>query len=198
MPRASAAPSRGARRPRRGPRSSRRASRSRTCAYSPAGGRGCRCSMRGSRSTDVRYLALDVGDRRIGLAVGDDAFGLTRALPTLRRARAERPRGTRRRRGEDRRSEPIYRGPVRAPARRRGPPPRKRSSTGPLVFVLLVVVAAVAAFLLARPLATDAIVQAADDHDTLLRQSAGRAFIAPTLAPLVHAPADPNGTGVAL
>jgi putative pre-16S rRNA nuclease len=43
--------------------------------------------MRGSRSTDVRYLALDVGDRRIGLAVGDDAFGLSRALPTLRRSR---------------------------------------------------------------------------------------------------------------
>jgi putative pre-16S rRNA nuclease len=43
--------------------------------------------MRGSRSTDVRYLALDVGDRRIGLAVGDDAFGLSRALPTLQRSR---------------------------------------------------------------------------------------------------------------
>jgi putative Holliday junction resolvase len=35
----------------------------------------------------VRYLAIDVGDRRIGLAVGDDAFGITRALPTLRRSR---------------------------------------------------------------------------------------------------------------
>ena len=35
----------------------------------------------------MRYLALDVGDRRIGLAVGDDAFGITRALPTLRRSR---------------------------------------------------------------------------------------------------------------
>ena len=35
----------------------------------------------------LRYLALDVGDRRIGLAVGDDAFGITRALPTLRRSR---------------------------------------------------------------------------------------------------------------
>ena len=35
----------------------------------------------------MRYLALDVGDRRIGLAVGDDAFGLTRALPTIRRSR---------------------------------------------------------------------------------------------------------------
>ena len=28
----------------------------------------------------MRYLALDVGDRRIGLAVGDDAFGLARPL----------------------------------------------------------------------------------------------------------------------
>ena len=35
----------------------------------------------------MRYLALDVGDRRVGLAVGDDTFGLTRALPTLRRSR---------------------------------------------------------------------------------------------------------------
>jgi putative Holliday junction resolvase len=31
----------------------------------------------------VRYLALDVGDRRIGLAVGDDAFGIVRPLRTL-------------------------------------------------------------------------------------------------------------------
>jgi putative Holliday junction resolvase len=33
----------------------------------------------------VRYLALDVGDRRIGLAVGDEDHGLVRPLPTLRR-----------------------------------------------------------------------------------------------------------------
>ena len=33
----------------------------------------------------MRYLALDVGDRRIGLAVGDDTFGVVRALATLRR-----------------------------------------------------------------------------------------------------------------
>lgn len=33
----------------------------------------------------MRYLALDVGDRRIGLAVGDDAHGLVRPLRTLRR-----------------------------------------------------------------------------------------------------------------
>jgi putative holliday junction resolvase len=33
----------------------------------------------------VRYLALDVGDRRIGLAVGEDTFRIARPLPTLRR-----------------------------------------------------------------------------------------------------------------
>ncbi|MDP9274444.1 MAG: Holliday junction resolvase RuvX [Chloroflexota bacterium] len=33
----------------------------------------------------MRYLALDVGDRRIGLAVGDDAHGLSRPLRTLLR-----------------------------------------------------------------------------------------------------------------
>jgi putative holliday junction resolvase len=31
----------------------------------------------------LRYLALDVGDRRIGLAVGDDAHGLSRPLRTI-------------------------------------------------------------------------------------------------------------------
>ena len=33
----------------------------------------------------MRYLALDVGDRRIGLAVGDDAHGLSRPLRTIAR-----------------------------------------------------------------------------------------------------------------
>lgn len=33
----------------------------------------------------ARYLALDVGDRRIGLAVGDRGGGVARTLPTLRR-----------------------------------------------------------------------------------------------------------------
>lgn len=33
----------------------------------------------------MRYLALDVGDRTIGLAVGDEAFGLARPLRTMRR-----------------------------------------------------------------------------------------------------------------
>ncbi|HEV2010243.1 MAG TPA: endolytic transglycosylase MltG [Candidatus Limnocylindria bacterium] len=95
-------------------------------------------------------------------------------------------------------TEPVYRGPVRAPAARRGRPtrPPQRSSAGPLVFALVVVVAAVALFFLARPLATDAIAQAADDHDTLLRQAAVRAVIAPTVEPLLDVPADPNGKPV--
>lgn len=33
----------------------------------------------------MRYLALDLGERRIGLAVGDDEAGLARPLPTLHR-----------------------------------------------------------------------------------------------------------------
>lgn len=33
----------------------------------------------------VRYLALDLGERRIGLAVGDEEGGVARALPSLRR-----------------------------------------------------------------------------------------------------------------
>lgn len=33
----------------------------------------------------TRYLALDVGDRRIGLAVAEDAFGIARPLTTIRR-----------------------------------------------------------------------------------------------------------------
>jgi peptidoglycan lytic transglycosylase G len=91
---------------------------------------------------------------------------------------------------------PVYRGPVRAPVRGRARPPRKRSSAGPLAFALVVVVAALALFFLARPLVTDAIVRAADDHDTLLRQSAVRAIIAPSVEPLVDVPADPNAKTV--
>ena len=33
----------------------------------------------------MRYLALDVGDRTIGLAVGEEEFGLARPLGTVRR-----------------------------------------------------------------------------------------------------------------
>jgi UPF0755 protein len=62
--------------------------------------------------------------------------------------------------------------------------------------VLVVAVAALALFFLARPLATDAIVQAADDHDALLRQSAVRALIAPKITPLLDAPTDPNAKTV--
>ena len=37
----------------------------------------------------MRYLALDLGDRRIGLAVGDDQAGVARALPALERRTRE-------------------------------------------------------------------------------------------------------------
>jgi putative pre-16S rRNA nuclease len=37
----------------------------------------------------VRYLALDVGDRRIGLAVGDEEGGIARPLRTLERRSLE-------------------------------------------------------------------------------------------------------------
>lgn len=33
----------------------------------------------------TRYLALDVGDRRIGVAVAEDAFGIATPLETIRR-----------------------------------------------------------------------------------------------------------------
>ena len=33
----------------------------------------------------MRYLALDVGDRRIGVAVGEETFGMARPLRTIRR-----------------------------------------------------------------------------------------------------------------
>lgn len=36
----------------------------------------------------TRYLALDVGERRIGLAVGDEGGGVARPLRTLRRRSA--------------------------------------------------------------------------------------------------------------
>jgi UPF0755 protein len=88
---------------------------------------------------------------------------------------------------------PVYRGPIRAPARARTARPRTRSSAGPAIFALVVVVAALAVFTVARPLATDAMVQAADDHDALLRQSAVRAIIAPSVAGSLDAPTDPNG-----
>jgi len=93
-------------------------------------------------------------------------------------------------------TEPVYSGPIRAPVRGRARPPAKRSSAGPAIFAIIVVVVAIALFFVARPLATDAIVQAADDHDTLLRQSAVRAIIAPSVAALLDAPGDPTGKPV--
>lgn len=89
---------------------------------------------------------------------------------------------------------PATRGPVRLPPRR--PPPRRSTSNGPLLFALAVAIAAVAAFAIARPLVVDAVVGLADDHDSLLRQSAVRAIVAPRVAGLVDAPADPTGATV--
>jgi putative Holliday junction resolvase len=41
------------------------------------------------RGAVTRYLALDVGDRRIGLAVGDEGGGIARPLRTLQRRNVE-------------------------------------------------------------------------------------------------------------
>ena len=90
----------------------------------------------------------------------------------------------------------MYRGPVRAPPRRSITRPRQRSSAAPVLFSLLVIIGVVAAFVFVRPVAGDLIVQAADDHDALLRQPAVRTVIAPSVAPLLDAPADPNGKPV--
>jgi len=90
---------------------------------------------------------------------------------------------------------PPAHGPVRAgPTRpaRRGAPPR-RSSRGPLFFALLVIVAVVAGAIVARPLAVDAIVGLADDHDALLRKAAVRAIVAPRVVPDTIVAADTNG-----
>jgi len=92
---------------------------------------------------------------------------------------------------------PPAHGPVRAgPTRpaRRGAPPRRSSARGAGVFALLLVLAVVAGAILARPLAVDAIVGLADDHDTLLRQAAVRAIVASRVVPDTIVAADPNGT----
>ena len=54
----------------------------------PASGHAFRywvLASRSQRPDRVRYLALDVGDRTIGLAVGEEQFGLARPLRTIRR-----------------------------------------------------------------------------------------------------------------
>jgi len=55
----------------------------------------------------VRYLALDVGARRIGMAVGDDAHGLVRPLPTLARRSVSRDLDALRRVANDERVERL-------------------------------------------------------------------------------------------
>ncbi|HVR88995.1 MAG TPA: endolytic transglycosylase MltG [Candidatus Limnocylindria bacterium] len=87
-------------------------------------------------------------------------------------------------------STPRSRGPVRAGGAHRPARPRERSGGGPVVFTLFILLLAVVAFVVLRPLAVDAIVAAADDHDTLLRQAPVRALVGPKVARLIDAPAD--------
>lgn len=91
---------------------------------------------------------------------------------------------------------PPAHGPVRAGPRRpaqRADRPRRASARGPLFFALLVVLVIAGAALLARPLIVDAVVDLADDHDTLLRQSVVRSIVAPKVRPDTTVAADPNG-----
>jgi len=55
----------------------------------------------------VRYLGLDVGDRRIGLAVGDTAHGLVHPLRTLVRRSVERDVGALRKIAQEERIEGL-------------------------------------------------------------------------------------------
>jgi UPF0755 protein len=57
-------------------------------------------------------------------------------------------------------------------------PTQERSATGPFIFVLLVVGLLVAGFVFGRPIAEDAVVAQAREHDTLLRQAFVRALVA--------------------
>jgi UPF0755 protein len=58
------------------------------------------------------------------------------------------------------------------------PPPRERSSLGPLAFLLGVALLVVGLYVVARPLAEEALVVYVAEHDTLLRQDFVRGFIA--------------------
>jgi len=60
----------------------------------------------------------------------------------------------------------------------------------PGLFALLVALAAVALVILGRPLFVDAVVRAADDHDTLLRQPIVRAVVGPRIGSDVDNAAD--------
>lgn len=75
---------------------------------------------------------------------------------------------------------------------RRARPPRQRSSGGPLVFLIGIAVLAIALYVVARPLAADALAGYVTDHDTLLRQEIVRALVADRVRSDVDLPKDPR------
>ncbi len=80
--------------------------------------------------------------------------------------------------------------------RRRAPThraPQTRSATGALAFVLVVVLGLIGVFALGRPLAEDAIVRQATEHDTLLKQPFVRAMVAERVGAEADLARDPRG-----
>lgn len=64
------------------------------------------------------------------------------------------------------------------PSRGRAAPQARRSSLGPFTFLLFVALGLVGLYVVAKPLAEEAIVEYVAEHDTLLRQDFVRGFIA--------------------
>ncbi len=71
---------------------------------------------------------------------------------------------------------------------------KTRSSRGPLASALAALVLAAAVAVTGRPLAVDAVVAQARDHDTLLRQAIVRAIVAERVAGETDIPADPRAS----
>ncbi|HET8568735.1 MAG TPA: endolytic transglycosylase MltG [Candidatus Limnocylindria bacterium] len=86
------------------------------------------------------------------------------------------------------------RGPVRSGHLRPRPrPPRRRTAIGPIAFVLGVMVILFGVVFVARPLVVDALVDAAIERDTLMRQPIVRALVAPRVGNGPDQVMDPNG-----
>ncbi|HUG55756.1 MAG TPA: endolytic transglycosylase MltG [Candidatus Limnocylindrales bacterium] len=82
------------------------------------------------------------------------------------------------------------RGPIRGGVRVRAP--RQRSAAGPLAFVLLVVALLAGTAYYAQPLVIDAVVEMAEERDTLLRQPAIRAIVGLRVGDEADLAADPG------
>ena len=85
---------------------------------------------------------------------------------------------------------PPARGPVRLTRARA---PRGRTAVGPLAFVLVMVVLLAGAVIYGRPLAQEALIDAALSRDTLLRQPLVRALVAPRVGSGPDLALDPKG-----